>query len=103
VYHRIRDGHVRSVLTCGFLSGLADGSYQFRAVVTDNAGNFSNTAAIAVIVDNTAPTAGTLTFAGLTDSGHTDTPTPITTDGTFRSDERRVGNDSGARTAVYTQ
>ena len=56
---------------------------QFRAVVTDNAGNSSNTAAIAVIVDNTAPTAGTLSFANLTDSGHADTPTPITTDSTF--------------------
>src|SRR5205085_10395177 len=55
------------------LSGLADGSYQFRAVVTDNAGNSSNTTAISVIVDNTAPTAGTLTFANLADSGHTDT------------------------------
>src|SRR5439155_4977923 len=103
VYHRIRDGHVRSVLTCGFLSGLADGSYQFRAVVTDNAGNFSNTAAIAVIVDNTAPTAGTLTFAGLTDSGHTDTPTPITTDGTFNLSQRTDTHHSRVPTVVYQQ
>src|SRR5256885_1291778 len=83
VYQQNLDGAGWTALTGSSLSGLADGSYQFRAVVTDNAGNFSNTAAISVIVDNTAPTAGTLTFASLTDSGHPDTPTPITTDGTF--------------------
>ena len=34
-------------------SGLADGDYQFRAVVTDPAGNSSTSNAIEVIVDNT--------------------------------------------------
>src|SRR5206468_6583876 len=64
--------------------------YQSRAVVTDNAGNSSNTAPIAVIVDNTAPTAGTLSFANLLDTGHADT--------TPRSEERRVGKDRRAHT-----
>src|SRR5207248_5872936 len=59
--HSLQDGDWNSV-TCRSLPGLADGSYQFRAVVTDNAGNSSNTAAISVIVDNTAPTAGTLSL-----------------------------------------
>ncbi|HUQ70291.1 MAG TPA: Ig-like domain-containing protein, partial [Planctomycetaceae bacterium] len=38
------------------LSGLADGSYQFQAVVTDPAGNSSTTTPISVVIDNTAPT-----------------------------------------------
>ncbi len=38
-------------------AGLADGSYQFRAMVTDPAGNSSNSNAISVVVDNTAPNA----------------------------------------------
>jgi len=44
-------------------SGLADGSYRFRVVVT---------AAILVVVDNTAPAAGTLALANLTDTGSAD-------------------------------
>ena len=34
-------------------SGLADGSYQFRALVTDAAGNSSTSNVISVVVDNT--------------------------------------------------
>src|SRR5207244_4308081 len=63
-------------------TSLADGSYQFRAVVTDPAGNHSETTPISVVVDNTAPTAGTLAFVGLDDTGSSDTPA-ITKDGTF--------------------
>src|SRR6185437_15328344 len=63
-------------------SNLADGDYQFRAIVTDPAGNSSTSNTIEVKVDNTAPTAGTLSFANLTDTGSTDA-TPITQDGTF--------------------
>ena len=37
-------------------SGLADGSYQFRAVVTDAAGNAANTAPVLVTIDTAAPT-----------------------------------------------
>src|SRR6185437_12190364 len=61
---------------------LADGDYQFHAVVTDPAGNSSTSNVIEVKVDNTAPVAGTLSFANLTDTGNTDTP-PVTQDGTF--------------------
>src|SRR6185369_3654883 len=63
-------------------SGLTDGDYVFRAIVTDPAGNSSTSNTIEVKVDNTAPTAGTLSFANLTDTGSTDA-TPITQDGTF--------------------
>ena len=51
-------------------SGLADGDYQFRAMVTDPAGNSSTSNVIAVMVDNTAPTAGTLSFGNLDRQRH---------------------------------
>src|SRR6185312_17205620 len=76
-YQVSTDGGAHWGPTTADQTSLVDGSYQFRAVVTDNAGNSSNTAAIAVIVDNTPPTAGTLSFVGLDDTGHTDA-TPIT-------------------------
>src|SRR5205823_2921339 len=75
----------------------------FRALVTDNAGNVSNTTAISVIADNTAPNAGTLTFANLGDSGHTDTPTPITTDGTFDLSLSGDTDLNGVASVVYQQ
>src|SRR5207248_2550523 len=77
---------------------LADGDYRFRAVVTDPAGNSSTSNVIEVVVDNTAPVAGTLSFAAgtLTDTGSSQSPA-ITQDGTFdlslsRAEERRVGS-----------
>ena len=45
-------------------SALADGSYQFRALVTDAAGNTSTSNTIAVVVDNSAP-AAVATVTGL--------------------------------------
>ncbi|MFW1700627.1 Ig-like domain-containing protein [Acinetobacter pittii] len=48
---------------------LADGIYQFKAVVTDVAGNISETSVQKVVVDTTAPQAGELTLAALTDTG----------------------------------
>src|SRR4029077_6841656 len=63
-------------------SSLADGDYVFRAIVTDPAGNSSTSNVIEVVVDNTAPTAGTLAFTNLVDSGTPNSPA-ITTDGTF--------------------
>src|SRR5207248_2397566 len=69
-------------LPCSTLSLLAHDSFPTRRTSDLNAGNSSNTAAISLIVGNTAPTAGTLSFANLDDTGHTDT-TPITKDGTF--------------------
>src|SRR5207248_5784576 len=55
---------------------LADGDYRFRAVVTDPAGNSSTSNVIEVVVDNTAPVAGTLSFAAgtLTDTGSSQSP-----------------------------
>ncbi len=50
-------------------SGLADGTYLFRATVTDAAGNVSTTATQTVTIDATAPTAGTLSLTGFTDTG----------------------------------
>ncbi|WP_140383387.1 biofilm-associated Ig-like repeat protein Blp1 [Acinetobacter pittii] len=48
---------------------LTDGVYQYKAAVTDVAGNTSETAIQKVVVDTTAPQAGELTLAALTDTG----------------------------------
>ncbi|EKU36912.1 Ig-like domain-containing protein, partial [Acinetobacter sp. WC-141] len=48
---------------------LADGVYQYKAVVTDLAGNTSETAVQKVVVDTTAPQAGQLTLSDLIDTG----------------------------------
>jgi len=48
---------------------LADGVYQYKAVVTDVAGNTSETAIQKVVVDTTAPQAGELTLSDLSDTG----------------------------------
>ncbi|MEO4147666.1 biofilm-associated Ig-like repeat protein Blp1 [Acinetobacter pittii] len=61
---------------------LADGIYQFKAVVTDVAGNISETSVQKVVVDTTAPQAGELTLAALTDTGVSATD-QITQDKTF--------------------
>ncbi|BAV48108.1 Uncharacterized protein MLTONO_3205 [Mesorhizobium loti] len=102
VYQQSLNGGTWSDLPSSSLSGLADGSYQFRAVVTDNAGNSSNTAAISVVVDNTAPVAGTLSFNNLTDTGHADA-TPITQDGTFDLSLANDTDANGIDTVVYQQ
>ncbi|MDO7245547.1 biofilm-associated Ig-like repeat protein Blp1 [Acinetobacter pittii] len=61
---------------------LVDGIYQFKAVVTDVAGNTSETAIQKVVVDTTAPQAGELTLAALADTGISATD-QITQDKTF--------------------
>ncbi|WP_171429382.1 Ig-like domain-containing protein [Acinetobacter lactucae] len=61
---------------------LADGVYQYKAVVTDVAGNTSETAIQKVVVDTTAPKAGELTLSDLTDTGVSATD-QITQDKTF--------------------
>ena len=48
---------------------LVDGSYQFKAVVTDAAGNRSETAIQKVVIDTTAPVAGILQLTDFTDTG----------------------------------
>ncbi len=63
-------------------SGLADGTYLFRATVTDAAGNTSTTATQTVTIDTTAPTAGTLSLTGFTDTGSSSSD-GLTNDSTF--------------------
>lgn len=48
---------------------LTDGVYLYKAVVTDRAGNASETAIQKVVVDTTAPQAGELILSDLTDTG----------------------------------
>ncbi len=79
-------------------ASLVDGDYQFQAVVTDPAGNSSTSNVIEVIVDNTNPTAGTLSFANFTDTGSSDA-TPITKDGTF---DLSISGDSDANGVSVT-
>src|SRR5439155_6956976 len=67
----------------GFTTGaLTDGLHSFTAKAIDNVGNSFTTAAINATVDTVAPTAGTLSFTGLTDTGSSQSPA-ITQDGTF--------------------
>ena len=61
---------------------LADGIYKFKAVVTDVAGNISETSVQKVVVDTTAPQAGELTISDLSDTGISVTD-QITQDKTF--------------------
>ncbi len=61
---------------------LADGTYQYKAVVTDVAGNTSETAVQKVVVDTTAPQAGELTLSDLSDTGVSATD-QITQDNSF--------------------
>ncbi|MEN9074260.1 biofilm-associated Ig-like repeat protein Blp1 [Acinetobacter baumannii] len=61
---------------------LADGVYQYKAVVTDTAGNTSETAVQKVVVDTTAPQAGKLTLSDLNDTGVSATD-QITQDNSF--------------------
>ncbi|WP_186467467.1 Ig-like domain-containing protein, partial [Bradyrhizobium stylosanthis] len=81
-YEVSADGGTTWAATTSAQSDLADGSYQFRATVTDAAGNSATSNTISVVVDNTAPTAGTLAFSGLDDTGSTNTPA-VTKDGSF--------------------
>src|SRR5207253_3192940 len=78
-------------------SELADGRYQFRAVVSDPAGNSSTSNTISVIVDSTPPIAGTLSFDGLDDTGSSQNPA-ITQDGSF--DLSLSGNADANGTSV---
>ncbi len=61
---------------------LTDGVYQYKAVVTDRAGNASETAIQKVVVDTTAPKAGELILSDLTDTGVSATD-QITQDNNF--------------------
>src|SRR5437762_14308433 len=68
-YQVSSDGGTSWSTTTGAQSNLADGTYQFRTVVTDAAGNTASSTAITVTVDTSAPAAGTLALTNFTDSG----------------------------------
>ncbi|EOQ64647.1 hypothetical protein F935_00296 [Acinetobacter calcoaceticus ANC 3811] len=61
---------------------LVDGSYLYKAVVTDRAGNASETTIQKIVVDATAPKAGELTLSDLSDTGVSATD-QITQDNNF--------------------
>ncbi|MCU4501887.1 Ig-like domain repeat protein [Acinetobacter sp. WU_MDCI_Abxe161] len=73
---------------------LTDGVYLYKAVVTDRAGNASETAIQKVVVDTTAPKAGELTLADLTDTGVSATD-QITQDKNFNL--KLEGQENGSR------
>jgi len=77
---------------------LADGVYQYKAVVTDIAGNTSETAVQKVVVDTTAPKAGELTLSDLSDTGVSATD-QITQDKTF--DLKISGQESGSQITYW--
>jgi len=96
-YEVSADGGANWAATTAAQSDLADGSYQFRATVTDAAGNSATSNTISVVIDNTAPTAGTLAFSGLDDTGSTDAPA-VTKDGSF--DLSLTGSSDANATSV---
>ena len=73
---------------------LTDGVYLYKAVVTDRAGNASETAIQKVVVDTTAPQAGELILSDLTDTGVSATD-QITQDKNFNL--KLEGQESGSR------
>ena len=81
-YSRSADSGLTWTAATVLQSGLADGQYQFRADVTDAAGNVATTGAVTVTVDTTAPAAGVVTLVDYTDSG-TSAIDRISTDSTF--------------------
>ncbi|MGY8639316.1 Ig-like domain-containing protein, partial [Bradyrhizobium sp. 14AA] len=98
-YEVSTDGGASWSTTTAAQSDLADGSYQFRAVVSDPAGNSATSNTISVVIDNTDPVAGTLAFSGLEDTGSADTPA-VTRDGSF--DLSLTGtSDSNGTTVAY--
>ncbi|RCU31962.1 type I secretion C-terminal target domain-containing protein [Acinetobacter baumannii] len=73
---------------------LADGIYLYKAVVTDAAGNTSETAVQKVVVDTTTPQAGELTLSDLNDTGVSVTD-QITQDKNFNL--KLEGQETGSR------
>ncbi|RYY79711.1 MAG: BapA prefix-like domain-containing protein [Moraxellaceae bacterium] len=81
-YQMSIDGGKSWITTTANQADLIDGSYQFRAKVTDIAGNSSFSAVQLVTVDTTAPTAANLSMLDLTDTGASGTDR-ITRDDSF--------------------
>jgi len=94
-YEISRDNGSSWVTTEANQSGLADGTYLFRAVVTDQTGTTGETDPQTVIVDTTAPSTGQLALASATfeDTGSSTTD-GITMDNTF--DLSLSGNETGS-------
>ncbi len=69
VYQLSTDGGSNWSATATAQSNLADGAYQFRAVVSDAAGTTAITNTLILTVDTAIPSAGTLSLANYTDSG----------------------------------
>ncbi|WP_156528463.1 Ig-like domain-containing protein, partial [Bradyrhizobium stylosanthis] len=100
VYQISTDGGSNWTTTSSAQSNLADGSYKYRAQVTDAAGNSATSNVVTVVVDTTAPTAGTLSLANYTDSG-TSGSDLVSTDKTF--DLSLAGTADATATAVVYQ
>ena len=96
VYQLSTDGGSNWSATATAQSNLADGAYQFRAVVTDAAGTTAITNTLSLTVDTAIPSAGTLSLANYTDSGSNSDF--ISADNSF--DLSLSGQEDGA-TVVY--
>ncbi|MFC2994743.1 Ig-like domain-containing protein [Acinetobacter sichuanensis] len=69
IYQVSKDGGKTWVNTDAKQSNLTDGSYQFRAVVSDAAGNTATTSVQTIVVDTTAPKAGVISLTAYEDTG----------------------------------
>ncbi len=94
-YEVSTDAGVNWNATTASQSSLADGNYQFRAMVKDVAGNSSPSNVVSVTIDATPPVAGSLSLANFTDSGNTSDG--ITSDNNF--DLNLVGHETGSAVA----
>lgn len=77
-------------------SGLTDGTFQYRAQVTDTAGNSATANVLSVTVGNRAPKTGSVLLSSFTDTG-SDTTDNISTDTTF--DLMLSGQEAGSTVA----
>ncbi|WP_431305308.1 Ig-like domain-containing protein [Sediminicoccus sp. BL-A-41-H5] len=93
VWQRSTDGGANWSTTTAQQSNIADGSYQFRAVVTDGAGNSSTSNVVSATIDTAAPAAGVLSLSGFTDSG-TSSSDFLSNDSTFTLS--LAGQEAGA-------
>src|SRR5205085_1946268 len=99
VYEVSTDGGLTWTTTTASQTNLADGDYRFHAVVTDPAGNSEITSALDVTADKIAPTAVTVSFAYLDDTGSDNAPPSSPT---RRSSDLLSGNaDANGTTVVY--
>ncbi|GEO18239.1 Ig-like domain-containing protein [Microvirga aerophila] len=96
VTYEVKDAEGNWNATTAQQNDLEDGSYEFRAVVTDAAGKTSYSNVKSVVVDTTAPAAGMLSLSGLSDTGPNATG-GLTSDNTF--DLTLTNNDANSTVA----